>query len=346
MRTVWIVSEGSPGHLSQSVGLVNALKEKVPLTIETIEGRAQLGGVARRLVRAWMGARGRPLPRWALENWLGMAPPSPDKAKPDLIVSSGGKSVFAARTLAARSGAPYVFLGERKPYRSEWFHTAFTPSPLETGVNDVPIEMIPTPITPQSAASAADRWDERPPGRLWAMIIGGLSASHRYSASDWDALAEGMNRLAREHGIRWLLTTSRRTGADAEGRLRAVLSAEVLAGAVWWAEKPEKKMAAFLGAAEWVFVTQDSVTMVTEAVASGRPAVLLRPAEVVFPRDSFLPAYFARLEKAGRIAWLDISRLEGFNPGQTTLRPLAQSILPGLAEMLIKRLSWETAVRA
>ena len=137
MRTVWIINEGSPGHLSQSVGLVEALKQKTPLAVDTLKCRARLSGVARSLVRAWMGRSGRPLPCWMLKCLLRTNPLPASGAKPDVIVASGGKSVFAARSLSARTGAPLVFLGERKPYPSEWFHTVFTPVSLDDGVKTV-----------------------------------------------------------------------------------------------------------------------------------------------------------------------------------------------------------------
>jgi len=341
MRTVWIISEGSPGHVSQSVGLVEALKQKIPLTVQTFECRPQLNGVGRSLVRAWMGRGGRPLPRWVLWRWLHVEPmPGPD-AQPDLIVSSGGKSVFAARTLAAQTGVPFVFLGERKPYATEWFHTVLTPSPFETGVNDVSIEMIPTQVTPGSVAAAAAEWAERPAGRLWVMIIGGGSVSHHYTKADWLALAEGMNRIAEQQGIRWLVTTSRRTGAEAEAVLCANLTPSHLAYAIWWAEKPEKKMAAFLGSTETVFVTQDSVTMVTEAVASARPVFVLRPPTVKMDSGSFLPGYFENLERAARIQRMDC---QTFSKGEISLSgfsPRQKSVTDELADFLLSRLHWK-----
>ena len=68
-------------------------------------------------------------------------------------------------------------------------------------------------------------------------------------------------------------------------------------------------------------VTQDSVTLVTEAVGSARPVFLLRPAAVQFPADSFLRGYFARLEPRGWVRRLEMSKLAGadlalagFNP--------------------------------
>jgi len=147
-----------------------------------------------------------------------------------------------------------------------------------------------------------------------------------------------MNTLARREGIRWLVTTSRRTGAEAEARLRAGLDSAVVAAAVWWAEKPEKKMQAFLGAAECVFVTQDSVTMVTEAVASGRPVVVVRPELTVFPNNSFAIDYFMRLEASRRIARSRIVSITEFEPGKSGIQLRDEEFVFELAGRLLSRL--------
>ncbi len=340
-RIVWIISEGSPGHVSQSVGLASALAGASLVQVERFECRPRLNGAARSLVRAWMGKAGRPLPDWVLRRWLRLDAPASTATKPDLILSSGGKSVFAARSLAARYEVPYVFIGERKPYRSEWFHTAFTPSANENGVNDVLIEMIPTRMTRESAERAAVEWTDRPAGRLWAAVIGGASASHRYTEADWTALGGALGALAQRHGIRWLVTTSPRTGANAEKILRSAIPEEAVAYSIWWATRPEKRLAALLGAAEVVIATQDSVTMATESVASGRPTVLVRPAETPFPKGSFLPAYFERLEKTGRVLRREIAGLEQIEPADlSALRPPTEPMERSLAATLRARLGW------
>lgn len=338
-RVVWIISEGSPGHISQSEGLVAALARRIDLESTLIETRPRLNGFARRLVRLWMGCFG--LSDHFIRQRLHCDFPA-SATPPDLIVTSGGKAVFAARGLALKTGAPLVFLGERKPYASGWFHTVLTPSPFECGTNDVPIEMIPTGITPEKAATAADAWPERPPGPLWAMIIGGSSASHHYTAGDWKSLAEDMNSLAEGHGIRWLASTSRRTGAAAEAVLREHLDPESIARAVWWAQNPEKLMAAFLGSSEWVFVTQDSVTMVTEAVASGRPVVVTMPLGTKLSPAGFLDGYFDRLEKLRRILRIPITLLGEFHPIATDMQPRSIPINSELATELLSRLHWSS----
>lgn len=338
-RVVWVVSEGSPGHVSQSEGLVAELASQIALESVVIQVRPRLNGFARGLVRWWMGSEGRALPNRFLVRWLRCQVP-PGSPRPDFIVASGGKSVFAARSLAVRWGAPLVFLGERKPYPSEWFHTVFTPSPCEVGVNDVAVEMIPTRVNRELAEAAAKSWPDRPEGRLWAMVIGGSSATHHFQMSDWDELGAAMNTVARSEGIRWLVTTSRRTGSEAEIRLRAALASEVVAAAVWWAENPKREMLLFLGAAECVVVTQDSVTMVTEAVASARPVLVICPEETEFPPTSFLPAYFENLEGKKRIKRMKIRALNRYRHEIHHFQPVFVPIERTVAAALILRLGF------
>lgn len=340
-RVIWIISEGSPGHVSQSVGLATALAEKMPLEIRQFECRPKINGFVRQLIRLfWMGKNGRPLPAWMLYGPLGLERAGAGEPAPDLIISSGGRSVFAARTLAVKYAVPFVFLGERRPYPPDWFHTVFTPSSHETEANDLRMDVIPTKITPEIVNQAAADWKNRPIGLLWTMLIGGTSRSHDFQAPDWEKLAESMTALARREGIRWLVTTSRRTGKEVETKLRGLLPAEVVADAVWWCHQPEKKFSAYLGAAQLIWVTEDSVSMVTEAVAAGKPVVVIRPEHTPFPPNCYIPGYLANMESLGLISRWPISTMADF-PGLDSLAPARPArTTAALAEIARERLGW------
>jgi mitochondrial fission protein ELM1 len=340
-RIIWILSEGSPGHVSQSIGLVAALADQVPLESRQFECRPRIGGFMRSLIRLiWMGKSGRPLPSRFLNGPLGLDPIDAHEPRPDLIVASGGKSVFAARTLAVRYKIPFIFLGERKPYPPKWFHTVFTPSSLETTSTDVRMDVIPTKITPQIVQQAAADWTDRPAGHLWTMLVGGKSRSHRYTEADWANLAAGMTALAQRHGIRWLVTTSRRTGKEIEAKLRELLPPDVVAEAVWWCHAPEKKFAAYLGAAEKIWVTQDSVSMVTEAAATGLPTVLVYPQELRFPATSFMPGYLENLEALGLVQRLPIATMPEFVAQNSSTPGRSALTTADLARIARERLGW------
>jgi mitochondrial fission protein ELM1 len=340
-RIIWILSEGSPGHVSQSSGLVAALADQVRLESRQFECRPRIGGFIRSLIRLfWMGKSGRPLPSRFLHGSLGLDPIDAHEPRPDLIVASGGKSVFAARTLAARYKIPFIFLGERKPYPQKWFHTVFTPSSLEISPDDVRMDVIPTKITPQIVEQAAAAWTNQPAGPLWTLLIGGKSRSHHYTDADWEDLATGMSTLARRHGIRWLVTTSRRTGKEIEAKLRDLLPLDVVAEAVWWCHAPEKKFAAYLGAAEKIWVTQDSVSMVTEATATGLPTVLVYPQDLRFPATSFMPGYLENLESLGLVQRLPISKMAEFTEQKLSTPTRPALTTADLARIAIERLGW------
>lgn len=339
-RIIWIISEGSPGHVSQSAGLAAALAEIEPAEIRQFECRPRLKGFVRHLIRLlWMRKNGTPLPDSMLYGPLGLERPLNGEPPPDLIIASGGRSVFAARTLAVRHGAPFIFLGERKPYPADWFHTVFTPSALETAPNDIRMDLIPTKITPVIVRQAAADWAEKPPGPLRAMLIGGKSRSHRFENADWLALATGMAELARRENFRWLVTTSRRTGEAAENLIRDTLPPESIADAVWWCAKPERKLAAYLGAAAEIWVTQDSVSMATEAIAAGKPVVLAAPLDLQFPATSFMPGYLENLESLGLVRRVPISKMtEPATASATPPRPPRTT--ETLAEIARQRLGW------
>jgi mitochondrial fission protein ELM1 len=334
-RQIWIISEGSPGHVAQSEGLVNAIKNRIECDIVTYETRHKFGGFIRTLIRRWMGTHGKSLPDWCMCRLLGVETYS--EVRPDLIVASGGKAVFAAVSMARATSAKLVYLGERKPYPSAWFDLVLTPSPSEHGTHDVSVDLIPTAMSPKRVNEAAVNWTERPSGKLWSMIIGGASPSHRYQESDWVELSDAMNQSALANNIRWLVSTSRRTGRHAEQILKSRLDTARIADAVWWSDGPKKTLARYIGSSEQVFVTQDSVTMVTEAVNAGKIVVVVQPREIRHRKGSFLSGYFDRLEVKHRIARVGMHALAKSELLVHQITPITTPVEDELAAIVIAK---------
>jgi mitochondrial fission protein ELM1 len=85
-------------------------------------------------------------------------------------------------------------------------------------------------------------------------------------------LAESLVALARHHGAGLMVTPSRRTGADNEAILRARMR-EV--PSVVWDGQGENPYFGFLGLADAIIVTCDSVSMISEACSTGKPVYLV-----------------------------------------------------------------------
>ena len=284
------------------------------------------------MVRALMGSKGRPVSQ-ALLDYVAKVEIPHHAAAPDLIISSGGKSVFSAKNLAERFGVPYVFIGERKPFPARWFTTVISPVPEESSENSIDVELIPTPVNPRMIAEMGPEQPE-----LWCMVIGGASRSHQFTTEDWIALARGVNQLAERYQRRWLLTTSRRTGTTVETILRQYLNPKIIADAIWWAEQPRKELYQFMARAEKLFITQDSVTMVTEAISAGKPVYSVYPKQLRFSNKSFLPDYYSRLESNHRLKRVPLSKLESLDIGNDKFDLMVEDCFSSVAFELASKL--------
>ena len=310
---VWLIDEGTPGHTVQTAGLGEILRSQADAQLEWLSCRLRL--------RGWM----RPLARWitgraksgkALDIARAMYPglKLPENRQVDLIVSSCGKSAYLNRLLCSEFGAHGIFIGEIKPFPAWWFDLIVTPVKSGAG-RELLVPIIEAGRTPESGAkAAADRWGGNPPTACWTLLIGGNSRTHPFDEKDWLALAEGMTALAQRHGIRWLVSTSRRTGPEAERLLQDNIPSAILAEAVWYGSKPEKVVGAYLAVGERLFVTQDSLTMMSEGLAMGKRVELLRPRQWDMPAESFNGRYVARLSEDGLIGATDLADFPGFIP--------------------------------
>jgi hypothetical protein len=119
--------------------------------------------------------------------------------------------------------------------------------------------------------------------RRWGILIGGSDRNYRVSAEWMHKVAGKILREAEKGGADLYICTSRRTPPEAENALRRMVSS---CGNVRFlliaSADPFNPVPAMLGACDEIFVTDDSVNMVSEAVTAGHRAVLLRTERVGF----------------------------------------------------------------
>lgn len=276
-----LISDGIPGHANQAKGLLSWLEDEIDLSVDE------------RVVKLKTKALARPIAKLLLNrsafSKLVVACYKHDidlNNKPDFIVSAGGNTSFLNAALAKFWGCPNFFLGSLRGLKPESFSAVLTLEPVIEGVdhpNNIVVDFPPSLVTPEKAAVAAEQYKQQLPelcnAKLWTLVVGGDGAGFEYDKSDWLQLAAQANELAERHDIKWLITTSRRSGVKAEQILKANIKQEYIAEAVWWSEKPKKVMLAYLGLAEKAFVTADSMSMITECFSSGTPAYAIKKGE-------------------------------------------------------------------
>src|SRR5260221_8489146 len=126
-------------------------------------------------------------------------------------------------------------------------------------------------VTPARLAEAERRfaaaYAHLPHPRI-AVLIGGQNRVYRFGLEKLAAIADHIAAMARRYDASLLVTPSRRTGEAGEILLR-----ERFAGlpAAIWDGSGDNPYFAYLALADAILVTEDSVSMVTEATATGKP---------------------------------------------------------------------------
>jgi len=337
---VWVLSDNQPGHYNQSRGIVAALERVRPVRQHWLALQLRVG-LARNPMRWLLNRAATPPPVAALKLFYRM----PDLPSPpcDVIVSAGGKTSFANAWLARHCGARNIFSGSLRRLAPRLFDTVLTLEPLvPAAANNLVLDLPPSAIdvgalnSRGAALRAKHGLGER---QVWTIMLGGNGAGYRYHDADWRQLALLLNRLAVAYGIRWLLVSSRRTGYASERLIKRWLDPAYLAAACWYHEGDADCIERFLGAAERVFVTEDSMTMLTEAIYSQRPVISLRPAQL-----QPTPRYADMIRRFADSGWLCRYAIDALSADTQALQaahcsPLAVCPLQALSAELAQRLA-------
>lgn len=297
-----MLSDGLPGHVNQSIGISMALDERFPhepIIVPVILRHKLLRPLMRLLANSCPAL----ISRFTLSIFYRLAP-FPN-IKPSLIISAGGNTLFANAAMARIYGISNIFSGTSKGYRHSLVRLIFTVSPLPNPLNNVVLDLPPANIN-----TGKEDAKRKGPTGVYALLIGGNGAGYQYQESDWRLLAIALQDISRRDGIRWLLTTSRRTGEKDERLLNSILADECCEQAVWYASKPAKVVRQFLLECDAVFCTEDSLTMVSEAIYAQKPVVTLQP-DVMHPEQNDVAALEKYAERAF-IQRIKISELSQF----------------------------------
>ena len=257
---------------------------------------------------------------------------------PDVIVGSGRPAIGVGLLLKRRFGVPYVYsgLGRGVPTIGE-IDLRLVSHASQAGDANAELTPVPSLIEP----------DRLPPPRRLAgpadlagatvgVLLGGEAHSHGFDAADWADLAALVAALKRRWGARVLVGTSRRTGAAGTAPF-ARLAAEGAIDGFVDARTAGPGSAAPFFEADALIVTEDSVSMMSEAVAARRPVVALRPRRF---EPTLVDEVVASLVDTGALAVLPIAGTdaEGLAARLTGLTPIAWDFRDRIGAALVRRL--------
>ncbi len=341
MRVV-VVSDGRRGHLNPCLAVAEQMGEVTVLSPAISTAKSLLLKALLAIIpQAWW--RGKKGSRFLLRlTGIGLEAMNPP---PEVVMSAGTKMAPLTVLLASSSGALAVSLTlpTLMPLKGfDFIGVTFHDDPKEP--RPPGYRMLLTPARPyEKVAKEAEKWaEERGLSRSYryiAFLIGGHTRRYRLPEKEIIAIARFLVEICEKEGWRLLLTTSRRTPRPLEEALQDFLSSQpCLAYAVWAHSSPENPVPYFLTLAEKILVTEDSFSMVSEAVSAGKFPLVLTTADSGRSEPKLLPSYH-RLQEEGYLTLGGKSAVGAYlsSPCQGKKRDEASAIAHFLFSLLVRR---------
>lgn len=335
---VLILRDGKPGHETKPDGFVRYLQEQAKVQVSEAQIRLPLAALMRPLLTLVINYLPSHLWRRAVLWLYGL---SLDDCRPDLVLAAGGKSSFALAACQATPGITAVLLGSARRLRLDrlgWVFATDADDSLATWVQ------MPLPPSAHGAVSQTDKNEVRArlglteQHNVLAVLIGGDGAGCEYTSDEWQHLARLIRRFAGRDFHAVLLSTSRRTGLEAENSLQQLIPHECLQKAVWFNQREERCMSDYLAAADAVLVTIDSVSMIAEACSAGFTPWIFRPQHAELPHR--VASLISRLEFSGMITqlvdddlWVETSKGSNDSALDRFWRAQISTVLAGLKRL-------------
>ena len=261
-NTTWTITDGKAGMVNQALGLAEAVGlAVVEKTIRPAAPWKWFPPGNWPSTASGVGARSDPL----------VAP------LPRLVISCGRHAIRPALWIKNQSrGRTFAVHVQHPRVNPARFDMVAAPDHDRlAGPNVIPIRGSLHRVTRQRLDAAAARLAPAVadlPRPLVAVLIGGTNSVYTLTDRIVARLADDLSRLSTQFGAGLMVTPSRRTGKAAERQLRERLAD---APAVMWDGTGDNPYLGYLGLADAIVVTCDSVNMVSEACATGKPVYIV-----------------------------------------------------------------------
>ena len=255
----WVVTEGMAGTENQCIGIAEALGVK-PHVIKV------------KLKEPWA----------TFTPWLGFEQsrifmPPLKEPWPDILITSGRKAIAVARYIKKQSKGKTFTVHTQDPrtFLKPFDIVAVPFHDPSRGDNVIITDTAPNRITSESLAKAKEEFPavSKLPAPRIAVLIGGTSKAYKMSEEVTVGLIQNLQKL-RAEGYSLMITASRRTGSENIKLLQDAFKDDN--ECILYTGEGANPYFGYLAHADYILVTADSVSMVSDALTTGIPVYLVR----------------------------------------------------------------------
>ncbi len=270
MKNILLIVDGKAGHTSISRGVIESIREHT--NVNVIEIKARLRSIIfKRILKLllnrfsfWEGKK------WIIDFFYKKFQ-FPEDIKYDMIISTGGTTSFLNIMLSKYLHVPNVYCSSLRGLHYKHF-THLVSIEKHNYENEIIVDLAPLVFKYNTSDIDIFRstYNISKQDQVWSVLIGGRTKEYPFETSDLISMVKNIIDLAKREGATLCITTSRRTSLEVEEKLNDLYEVEkdIIKKIVLYNHKIEKVVGNFLAVSTKVFVTEDSGSMITEAVLS------------------------------------------------------------------------------
>jgi len=263
--TAWFMTTGEAGFRTQARGLANRIAGGArELTIDLANPwRFLPAGLIPAPLDRLSATSDQPVPPW-----------------PDLLVSCSRRAAVVAAAIKRASGGRTLAIHVQNPLidpRAFDLVVAMEHDGL-VGPNVLSVPTALHDVTPARLGEAAKHWRRRlfKRGRpLVGVVLGGSNKHQPFTLKMAGELMDGLQRLRRETGAGLAITPSRRTPEEIKAAFHARFAGDP--EVFCWDMQGDNPYLGILALSDRLVVTSDSVSMISEALATPNPVEVFGP---------------------------------------------------------------------
>lgn len=239
----------------------------------------------------------------------------PEGFQPDVVLTTLAPRIAPGALVAAMYSTRWVHLGY-VPRFWDYLYSCKVLSasnrPRRAGErNTIRLDTLPTGARKKTSVSSENK------AGLVATLTIGANVKHLgyyYKKEDFDILFRGIQNLSSRNNLVWNITTSPRTPAEVEIYLEQLVTELNIPTqkVTWYRRFPEKSLLDMLSKSDLALVTEDSRSMMSDAVASGVPVFSIRPnvEKSIKPGHNNFMSYLEDRHFIKRITFKDVCDLD------------------------------------
>jgi len=272
-----ILSDGKPGHLNQSLGIANILAEDLELELITINL-----SIKNPLLKPFLRFHQRFLCKDFNEinanKIINLFHPMA-VSDFDLLIATGGNTAYISASLGKKHNIKVIQIGSVKGIDLKNYSAHITIESKDKSPNNIVTDLAPSRYKPIDTLN-------RHKTNKALFLIGGNGSGYKYSLDDWHALITNIKNLKDESNVSPVIVTSRRTSRVHEEYLYRNSISFADSSSKWFHKGNSNiDLSVLFNQVDNIFVTEESSTMITEAISSGLPVCTLYPKSIKSPQS-------------------------------------------------------------